>query len=69
MTLAKSSVDRRKCCQLSSTNSGFGRFITLIVRLCLQHDTREVTRRTGPSTTALGMCIARSFIQKVPIEM
>jgi len=50
-------VDRRKCCQLGSTDDR-RQFITLSVHLCLQHltslscDGREAGRRTGLSASA-----------------
>jgi len=45
-------VDRRKSCQLSSTEHGHRRqFITLSLHLCVQHDVRCAARRAGPSAT------------------
>jgi len=44
-------VDRRKCCQLSSTDDR-RQFITLSVHLCLQHYGRDAASRAGSSATA-----------------
>jgi len=48
-------VDRRKCCQPSSTDDRC-QFITLSVQLCVQHAEREAARRAGRSASAVA-CI------------
>ena len=53
-------VDRRKCCQLSSTDEG-RLFITLCVHFCVRHDRRDATRCAGSSA------IAEACINRLPV--
>jgi len=41
-------IDRRKCCQLSSTDDR--RWITLSVHRCVQHHERDAMLRSGLSS-------------------
>ena len=59
LVISRSKIDKRAIASSSgignvkdSRVSQSGQFVTLSVRLCVQHDAREAERRAGPSATA-----------------